>query len=92
MQKFKRGDVVHIASDLGKSMSHFEKDKDVIILYSYAEQYGGGNTKSYSVLFPDNGNEVSWYEEHQLTFLRYGGEELIAKIKKKAVGKGGDRK
>ncbi len=80
-QKFKRGDVVHIAADLGQSMSHFKKDKDVVIIGSYADQFGGGNTGSYSVLFIDDGNEVSWYGEHQLTFLRYGGEELIAKVK-----------
>lgn len=80
MQKFKRGDVVHIAANLGQSMSYFTKDKDVVILGSYADQFGGNNTKSYTVLFPDDGNEVSWYQENQLTFLRYGGEEFIIEI------------
>lgn len=79
-QKFKRGDVVHIAADLGRSMSHFTNDKDVVILGSYADQFGGSNTKSYTVLFTDNGNKVSWYKEHQLTFIRHRGEELITKI------------
>jgi hypothetical protein len=81
-QKFKRGDIVHIAADLGESMSHFEKDKDVVIIGSYADQFGGNDTKSYTVLFLDDGNEVSWYEEHQLTFLYHGGENLISKIVK----------
>ncbi len=79
-QKFKRGDVVHIAADLGQSMSHFEKDEDVVILYSYADEYGGDDTKSYSVLFVKGGNEVSWYDEHQLTFMYHGGEEIITII------------
>lgn len=81
-QKFKRGDVVHIAADLGQSMSHFTKNKDVVILGSYADQFGGSNTKSYTVMFLDTGGECSWYQEHQLTFLRHDGEELIAKITK----------
>lgn len=80
-QKFNRGDVVHIAVDLGQSMSHFEKDKDVVILGSYADEFGGNNTRDYTVLFED-GNECAWYQEYQLTFLRYGGEELISEIKK----------
>ena len=81
-QKFKRGDVVHIAADLRQSMSHFEKDIDVVILGSYADQFGGNNTEDYTVLFLDSGTEVSWYSEEQLTFLRHGGEKLIDEIKK----------
>jgi hypothetical protein len=47
-------------------MKYFENDKDVIVVGSYADQYGGDNTKSYTVIFPDTGRESSWYEEHQL--------------------------
>lgn len=81
-QKFKRGDVVHIAANLSCAMSHFEKDKDVVILGSYADQFGGSNTKDYSVMFLDTGDEVSWYHEKQFTFLRYEGEKIIEKIRK----------
>jgi len=81
-QKFKRGNLVHIAKDLGSMMSHFENDKDVIIVGSYAEQYGGNNTKSYTVMFPDTGEECSWYEEHQLTLIDEGGEHLFEEAKK----------
>ncbi len=81
-QKFTRGDVVHIAADLGSSMFHFEKDKDVVILGSYADKFGGTNTHSYTVLFIEDGNEISWYEEYQLTFLRHEDEGFIEKIKK----------
>jgi hypothetical protein len=81
-QKFKRGDVVHIAAELGQSMSHFENDKDAVILGSYADQFGGDCTSDYTVKFLDDGSECSWYEEHQLTFLYHGGEEFIVKITK----------
>ena len=81
-QKFKRGNLVHIAKDLGSMMSHFENDKDVIIVGSYADQYGGSNTKSYTVMFPDTGGESSWYEEHQLTLIDEGGEHLFEEAKK----------
>jgi len=81
-QKFKRGNLVHIAKDLGSMMSHFENDKDVIIVGSYADQYGGSDTKSYTVMFPDTGGESSWYEEHQLTLVDEGGEHLFEEAKK----------
>lgn len=52
-QKFERGDWVHVAADLGSMMRHFENDCDAVVLGSYQDQYGGGNTKDYSLLiFP----------------------------------------
>lgn len=80
-QKFKRGDVVHIASDLGPCMSHFDADKDAIVMGSYRDQYGGSDVDSYTVMFCDTGGECSWYHTHQLTLLRHGGEEEIARVK-----------
>lgn len=79
-QKFKRGDVVRIAKDLGPSMSHFQADKDAIVLGSYRELCGGGNGNSYNVMFCDTGSECAWYEEWQLEFLRHGGLEEIEKV------------
>lgn len=81
-QKFKRGNLVHIAKDLGSMMNHFDNDKDAIIVGSYADQYGGGNTKSYTVMFVETGSECSWYEEQQLTLIDDGGEHLFEKAKK----------
>lgn len=81
-QKFKRGNLVHIAKDLGSMMSHFDNDKDAIIVGSYADQFGGSNTKSYTVMFTDTGGESSWYEEHQLTLIDEGGEHLFKEAKK----------
>lgn len=80
-QKFHRGDLVHIAKDLGPSMAHFESDLDAIVIGSYRDLYGGDDVKSYSVMFPD-GSTCSWYHEHQLTFLRHVGEAGIERGKK----------
>ncbi len=82
-QKYKRGDVVHIAEDLGPCMSHFESGADVIVMYSYLDKYGGDedDEPQYGVMFCENGSEVAWYHEPQLTFLRHGGEEEIAKVR-----------
>jgi len=82
-QTFNRGNLVRIAKDLGQSMSHFENDKEVIIVGSYADQYGGSDRTSYTVMFPDNGNTSSWYNEHQLTLVDIGGEHLITEAKKR---------
>ena len=79
-QKFHRGDVVHIAKDLGSLMAHFDADKDAIVMGSYRDQYGGSNTRDYTLMFCDTGYECSWYQEEQLTFLRHGGEPEIEKV------------
>jgi hypothetical protein len=79
-QKFKRGDVVHIAADLGPTMSHFTADKDAIVMHSYADKYGGDSHDIYSLMFCDDGSQCSWYHEHQLTFLRHGGEQEIDRV------------
>jgi len=81
LQKFKRGNLVHVDKELGSMMTHFENDKDAIIVGSYADQFGGNNTKSYTLIFLDDGCEVSWYEEHQLTLIDEGGEHLFEEAK-----------
>lgn len=79
-QKYKRGDMVRIAKDLGPSMSHFEADQDAIVMGSYRDQFGGDNVDSYTVMLCESGGETSWYYEHQLTFIRHVGDEGIAAI------------
>ncbi len=79
-QQFHRGDVVHIAADLGPTMSHFTSDVDAIVMYSYAERYGGSDVGSYSVMFCDDGSECAWYHPHQFTLLRHGGQEEIDRV------------
>ena len=46
-QKFKKGDVVWVAKDLGSSMSHFANNCPAIVLYSYESEYGDGNSTVY---------------------------------------------
>lgn len=80
-QKFFRGDLVRIAPDLGFSMSHFEKDCDAVVMYTYAEQYDSGrrNEKMYSLYILPNGGESSWYDEEQLTFISEDGWKKLPK-------------
>lgn len=76
MQKFKRNTVVHIAKDLGHGMSHFTSDCLAIVEYTYAEKYGGEDTKSYSLYIEDIGSSA-WYYEHQLIYFSDNGVELL---------------
>lgn len=83
-QKFFRGHRVHIAADLGPTMSHFHKDTDAIIVGSYSDLYGHGNYTSYELLVLSKKGEPhhtsAWYEEHQLTLVnsdRDGGERML---------------
>lgn len=83
IQMFTNGDLVHIAKDLGSSMSHFTSDADAIVMYSYNDRYGGGDTKSYSLYIKGHG-EVSWYYEHQLTLIAKDQLHLLTQWKAEA--------
>lgn len=76
MQKFKRNDLVIIDEDLGPSMLHFQGGCEAIVIGSYADQYGGDDTKSYT-LYLEGSGEVSWYKEHQLTLIKENQEKLL---------------
>lgn len=80
-QKFIKGDLVKISADLGPSMAHFQKDCKAIVMGSYKDQFGGDDTKSYTLLI--NGSETSWYEEHQLKLIRHVGLAGIKAARKK---------
>ncbi len=75
-QKFQVGDLVRIAKDLGHAMSHFEADQDAIVVGSYADQFGGDDTKSYTLQLQGRG-PVSWYSEHQLTLIEENRRDLL---------------
>lgn len=68
-QKFQPGTTVHIADDLGRSMSHFPSGYMATVLYTHAHAYGGDDTKSYCLDVEGIG-EVSWYYENQLTEIQ----------------------
>jgi hypothetical protein len=72
-QKFKRGDLVMIAKDLGSSMQHFTADCRAIVIASYNEQFGGGagdGEHTYTV-FVEGKGETAWYYESQLTLIEH---------------------
>ena len=69
-QKFFKGDLVKIADDLGRSMSHFPKGCEAVVIATYAELYSGGSSDGTEyVLHILNEGENSWYKEHQLTLI-----------------------
>jgi hypothetical protein len=78
MQKYHKGDLVHVVKDLGACMSHFTSDCDAIVMYTYKEQYGGDSQqeKSYCIHIKGKG-ETSWYEEHQLELIERNRLELL---------------
>lgn len=75
-QKFRPGQRVFIAVDLGKSMHHFPSGRKATVLYTYAHMYGGDNVTSYCLDVDDYG-EVSWYYESQLTAVDEEWEDVI---------------
>ena len=65
-QKYAPGTRVRIADDLGPCMSHFPSGMMATVRYVYAHAYGGNDVTSYC-LDVDGHDEISWYEEHQLS-------------------------
>jgi len=82
-QKFQYGDLVKVAKDLGPSMSHFTADCDAIVIGSYADQFGGDNTKDYTLHLKDRGTS-SWYKGHQLTLIKHNQEDLLKRWENEA--------
>ena len=76
MQKFHKGDLVHVAKNLGSHMSHFKSDVDAIVIGSYSDQFGGDDTSSYTLHLKGSG-ESSWYEEHQLALIEKNRIDLL---------------
>lgn len=85
-QKFHNGDHVRIAKNLGASMSHFQADKEAIVIGSYKDQFGGSDTKSYTLHIKDQG-KVSWYYEHQLTLIESNRLDLLSQWEEEATAK-----
>ena len=80
MQKFKKGDYVHVAKDLGPMMSHFKKDCDAIVMYSYAEKYGGDKEQDHEYcIYVKGEGETSWYHDSNLKLIKRNQMPLLAK-------------
>lgn len=83
-QKFPIGTRVYIAKDLGKFMSHFHGDVEAIILYSYAQEFGGDDVHDYAVyiLSGEGTGFCAWYHENQLTKIKGPyGTKLALKLR-----------
>jgi hypothetical protein len=79
-QKFFKGDLVQIG-EMPSYMSHFDGNCKAIVLYTYAESYGGGarESKQYCLHLLPRGGESSWYEEDQLTLVEPDRFDLLPK-------------
>lgn len=82
-QKFRRGDLVRIAADLGPARRHFPADQDALVLGSYRDKFGNGREDSYALHLLPGGN-CSWYEEEHLTLVRHAGENAIRQAEGRA--------
>ena len=91
-QKFKRGNKCRIISEYVPYSGYFDGvergriknehyNDEVIILYSYAEKYGGNDTYNYSVIKSDGSCEWSWVNKDELELIEIGGEYLIDEAK-----------
>lgn len=85
-QKFQKGDLVEVDEDLGSTMRHFDSGCNAIVIGSYADQYGGSNTSSYTLYIKDKGR-VSWYNEYQLTLIEEDCLDLLEDWKREKKAK-----
>jgi len=81
MQKFHKYDHVQIAKELCNSMSHFTSDTDAVVISSSDDEYGDGDTDSYT-LYVNGEGETAWYYEDQLTLIDKNGKPLLKKWEK----------
>jgi len=79
-QKFFRGDLVQIADDLGKAMSHFEKGCKAIVIGTYAElSYDDNKVDDYQLYILPHQGTSAWYHTHQLTLIEPNRYDLLPK-------------
>ena len=84
-QKFRLGDLVRVAKDLGSSRSHFTSDCDAIVVGSYADQFGGSDVESYTLMLLPEGGRCSWYYEEELTLIEKGFAHTILDVAEKKL-------
>lgn len=89
-QKFKRGEIVKVADKMPPCMEHFETGFIGVVEYTYAQQYGGDDIKSYSLIMLDDNKKpidsIAWYKENQLTIVSEDterGEKLIEEFNRR---------
>lgn len=78
IQKYQRGDHVHVVKDLGACMVHFESDCEAIVIASYKEQFDCGDTSQYTIHLKGRG-DCAWYGEHQLELIEANRLDMLEK-------------
>jgi len=83
MQKYAKGDRVRIVKECSKYMRHFPQDCEAIVIGSYADQWGGTDTGTYTLYIKDEG-EVSWYAEERFSLIERDRLDLLTQWKEEA--------
>lgn len=88
-QKFFHGDEVRIAKKLRASMSHFPANQNAIVIGSYDDLHGdrNGGEPEYSLLLLKEEDEVSWYPESTLVFVKRHTAKQVRKIRERIADK-----
>jgi hypothetical protein len=77
-QNFHRGDLVMVKGG--------HRDGEALVIGSYADQYGPGGYRpheTYTLLFTDDGSEISWFDDEQLTMIRQAEKDAITVVKER---------
>ena len=82
-QKCRHGDLVYIAN-LPESTRHFQSNVRAIVIYSYADTYGGTDRTSYAVYIEGSG-ESAWYDEDHMVLLERGRSDLLDEWRSSAM-------
>ena len=77
-QQFFLGDRVRI-NKLSPMQSHFNQQCEAIVIASYAEQHGSGNTHDFTLFILPNRGESSWYHGEDLTLIEPDRLDLLPK-------------
>jgi hypothetical protein len=81
MNTFKKYDHVRIKNLSGGCMSHFPHSTDAIVMYTYADRYGG-NDRDNMCLFVNGHGETSWYKPCNIELIDNDRKDLLDKWKK----------
>lgn len=71
-QLFPRGSTVKVSDHMPPEKSHFPKGFKAVVEYTYSQQYGGPDVRSYSLIqleYEKPINAIAWYDESQLELL-----------------------
>lgn len=84
-QKFPKFSFVKVSKNMPSYMSHFESGFIGIVEGTYRQLYGGSDIKNYALYVLNKKrtkiiNQISWYEEDQLTMLKTQDKNLAKNL------------